>query len=176
MVRMLDMLSDFLVERRYSHERLDGTVRGDLRQARGGGICRFGACHTHAARVAAAGKASRARCHLSSIRGADHGADHCAVVDAGGHRPLLQARLRHFHLSPVHTRRRVCLSRAAPFLACCMSHSRRARLSAAFCLAFLHRRSVPRPSHGRHCRRLTAPLSRLTAPLFLPRPFFSRSF
>lgn len=33
MVRMLDMLSDFLRDRRYSHERLDGTVRGDLRQA-----------------------------------------------------------------------------------------------------------------------------------------------
>ncbi|KAL1514522.1 hypothetical protein AB1Y20_003620 [Prymnesium parvum] len=33
MVKMLDMLSDYLRERRYSHERLDGTVRGDLRQA-----------------------------------------------------------------------------------------------------------------------------------------------
>lgn len=34
MVKMLDMLSDYLRERRYSHERLDGTVRGDLRQVR----------------------------------------------------------------------------------------------------------------------------------------------
>ena len=32
MVKMLDMLSDFLRDRRYSHERLDGTIRGDLRQ------------------------------------------------------------------------------------------------------------------------------------------------
>ena len=33
MVKMLDLLSDYLRERRYSHERLDGTIRGDLRQA-----------------------------------------------------------------------------------------------------------------------------------------------
>ncbi len=39
---MLDMLSDFLRDRRYSHERLDGTIRGDLRQAAIDRFCRPG--------------------------------------------------------------------------------------------------------------------------------------
>ena len=30
---MLDLISDYLRERRHSHERLDGTIRGDIRQA-----------------------------------------------------------------------------------------------------------------------------------------------
>ena len=42
MVKMLDMLSDFLRDRRYSHERLDGTIRGDLRQAAIDRFCRPG--------------------------------------------------------------------------------------------------------------------------------------
>uniref|UniRef100_A0A7S3AJF1 Helicase C-terminal domain-containing protein n=1 Tax=Haptolina ericina TaxID=156174 RepID=A0A7S3AJF1_9EUKA len=42
MVKMLDMLSDYLRERRYSHERLDGTVRGDLRQAAIDRFCKPG--------------------------------------------------------------------------------------------------------------------------------------
>ena len=42
MVKMLDMLSDFLRDRRYSHERLDGTIRGDLRQAAIDRFCRAG--------------------------------------------------------------------------------------------------------------------------------------
>ena len=37
---MLDILSDYLLERRYSHERLDGTIRGDLRQAAIDRFCR----------------------------------------------------------------------------------------------------------------------------------------
>ena len=41
-VKMLDMLSDFLRDRRYSHERLDGTIRGDLRQAAIDRFCRPG--------------------------------------------------------------------------------------------------------------------------------------
>ena len=40
MVKMLDMLSEFLRDRRYSHERLDGTIRGDLRQAAIDRYCR----------------------------------------------------------------------------------------------------------------------------------------
>jgi SNF2 family DNA or RNA helicase len=39
---MLDLLSDYLRERRYSHERLDGTVRGDLRQAAIDRFCKPG--------------------------------------------------------------------------------------------------------------------------------------
>ena len=42
MVKMLDMLSDYLREKRYSHERLDGTVRGDLRQAAIDRFCKPG--------------------------------------------------------------------------------------------------------------------------------------
>jgi SNF2 family DNA or RNA helicase len=42
MVRVLDLLSDYLRERRYSHERLDGTVRGDLRQAAIDRFCKPG--------------------------------------------------------------------------------------------------------------------------------------
>ena len=42
MVKMLDLLSDYLRERRYSHERLDGTVRGDLRQAAIDRFCKPG--------------------------------------------------------------------------------------------------------------------------------------
>ena len=42
MVRMLDILSDYLRERRYSHERLDGSIRGDLRQAAIDRFCRPG--------------------------------------------------------------------------------------------------------------------------------------
>ena len=42
MVRMLDVLSDYLRERRYSHERLDGTIRGDLRQAAIDRFCKPG--------------------------------------------------------------------------------------------------------------------------------------
>ena len=33
MVKVLDLLSDYLRQRRYSHERLDGTVRAEERQA-----------------------------------------------------------------------------------------------------------------------------------------------
>ena len=39
---MLDMLSDYLRERKYSHERLDGTIRGDLRQAAIDRFCKAG--------------------------------------------------------------------------------------------------------------------------------------
>jgi SNF2 family DNA or RNA helicase len=39
---VLDLLSDYLRERRYSHERLDGTIRGDLRQAAIDRFCRPG--------------------------------------------------------------------------------------------------------------------------------------
>ena len=42
MVRCLDLLSDYLRERRYSHERLDGTIRGDLRQAAIDRFCKPG--------------------------------------------------------------------------------------------------------------------------------------
>ena len=42
MVKMLDLLSDYLRERRYSHERLDGTIRGDLRQAAIDRFCKPG--------------------------------------------------------------------------------------------------------------------------------------
>ena len=42
MVKMLDILSDYLVERRYSHERLDGSIRGDLRQAAIDRFCKPG--------------------------------------------------------------------------------------------------------------------------------------
>ena len=42
MVKMLDIVSQYLRERRYSHERLDGTIRGDVRQAAIDRFCRPG--------------------------------------------------------------------------------------------------------------------------------------
>ena len=42
MVKMLDIVSQYLRERQYSHERLDGTIRGDVRQAAIDRFCRPG--------------------------------------------------------------------------------------------------------------------------------------